>query len=252
MANQLMQSYGDKRTPGRELRTALIDCVTHDFRTPLTSIKVAVTTLLAGSRVRAAQRNELLSIIYEEAERLNRLVGDAVEASRVDANLNLDLRPHTIAAIVDAAKDGCRSQLGRRPLRVQLQQGLPKVRADLQRAKKALAQLLENATNYSAPDEPITIAAKVSGRFVNISVSDRIDGIDASDQEPILERLNRGREQRYIAQGTGLGLPIANAIIKAHGGTLTVRSHLHHGYIFSFTLPFCLDRSTPHASSQRH
>ena len=105
MNNQLTQLDGDERTGNIEFRMALIDSVTHEFRTPLTAIKAAVTTLLTDSRVRASQRNELLSIINEEAERLNRLVGAAVEASRPDAHVKLDLRPHTIASIVNAAKE---------------------------------------------------------------------------------------------------------------------------------------------------
>lgn len=237
MNNQLTQLYGDARTQGSDLRTALIDSVTHDFRTPLTAIKAAVTTLLSDSRVRLSQRNELLSIINEEAERLNKLVGSAVEASRLGAHVQLDPGPQTIAAIVDAARKDCRKESSSRPLRIQLEPELPPVLADLQRAKKALLQLLENAAKYSPAGEPITVIAKVSGQFVEISVVDRGSGVEPSEQKLIFKRSYRGKDHRHIVQGSGMGLPIANAIIKAHGGTLTVASQHGLGSTFTFTLP---------------
>ena len=228
---------GDGTGQENQLRAALIDSVTHEFRSPLTSIKAAVTALLTETRVRPSQRNELLSIINEEADRLNRLVGTAVEASRLDECVKLDLGPQAIASIVDGAKADCRTLLGRRSLTVQLERGLPAVRADLQRAKKALVQLLENAIKYSPPDEPITITASLNGEFLMISVADRGSGIDDSEQELIFERFYRGKEHREVVQGTGMGLPIVQAIVEAHGGLLSVTSQYGHGSTFSFTLP---------------
>ena len=237
MNNQLSQLGGDARTQSSELRTALIDSVTHDFRTPLTAIKAAVTTLLADSRVRPSQRDELLLIINEEAERLNKLVGSALEVSQLGAQVELDPGPHTIAAIVDAARKDYRHGFSSHPLRIQLEPELPAVLADLQRAKKALVQLLENAAKYSPAGEPVTVIAKVCGQFVQISVVDRGSGVEPSEQKLIFERSYRGKNHRHIVRGTGMGLPIANAIIKAHGGTLTVASEHGRGCTFSFTLP---------------
>ena len=230
---------------GDQLRTALIDSVTHEFRSPLTSIKAAVTALLADRRVRPPQRDELLSIINEEADRLNRLVGNVIEVSRLDARVKLDLARQTIASIVDAAKDDCRTLFNRRALSVRFQPGLPGVWADLQRAKKALVQLLENATKYSPPDEPVTITANLSGKFVAISVEDRGSGIEDSEQALIFERFYRGKSHRNVVQGTGMGLPIASAIIEAHGGSLRVTSQRGHGSTFSFTLPVFENSSVP-------
>src|SRR5215469_9799105 len=113
--------FGERSLDDGQLRIALIDSVTHEFRTPLTSIKAAVTTLLAEPRLRASQRNELLSVIDEEADRLNRLVGVAVEASRLDARVKLDLAPLTIAAIVNAAKGDCRTLFAGRTLSLRLE-----------------------------------------------------------------------------------------------------------------------------------
>lgn len=98
-------------------------------------------------------------------------------------------------------------------------------------------QLLDNATKYSPAGEPITITAELSGEFVTTSVVDRCGGIDAVEQTLIFEKFYRGQHNRHRVEGTGLGLHIASAIIKAQGGSLCVTSKLGHGCIFSFTLP---------------
>jgi two-component system sensor histidine kinase KdpD len=230
----------DPRKAARErnqLRTALADSLTHEFRTPLTSIKASVTALLANSQLQSEQRNELLIVINEEADRLNQLVGEAGEMARRNASVNLDLKAHAIEEIIDAARKDCRTLLGQRSVPVQVPPGLPAARADLSRAKKALVQLLENASKYSPPREPITITALLNGHFVMTSVSDRGGGIDDSEQRLIFEKFYRGKNHRYVVQGTGMGLPIAKAIIEAHGGSLSVTSERGCGSIFSFTLP---------------
>jgi two-component system sensor histidine kinase KdpD len=213
--------------------------VTHELRTPLTSIKASVTALLTNSQLQPSQRNELLIVINEEADRLNQLVGEAVDAAQPDGRVKLDLKPHAIEEIINAARTNCRTLLGRRSVLVQFPPGLPLVRADLNLAKKALVQLLENAakSKYSLPDAPITITAELIGTFVITSVADRGSGIEDSEQRLIFEKFYRGKYHRHVVQGTGLGLPIANAIIKAHGGSLRVTSQRDHGCIFSFTLP---------------
>ena len=238
MSNQLIQLNPEKRVrQGNQLRTAMLDCVTHELRTPLTSIKAAVTALLSNSRLPLSQRNDLLMVINEEADRLNRLVGEAEENARLDAGAKLDLKPHTIAEIIDAARKDCRTLLGERSISVQVAPGLPSARADLKLAKKALMQLLENATKYSPVDEPITITAELKGNFVVTSVVDRCGGIEDSEQTLIFEKFFRGQHHRYRVEGTGMGLHIASAIIKAHGGSMCVASRPGHGCIFSFTLP---------------
>ena len=196
-----------------------------------------MTALLTNSRLQPSQRNDLLIVIDEEADRLNQLVGEAVKTAQLDADVKLDLKPHAIEEIIDAARRECSGLFSRRLISIQLRQGLPAARADLKLAKKALMQLLENATKYSPADEPITITAELNGNFVMTSVIDRGGGIDDSEQTLIFEKFYRGKDHRYVVQGTGMGLPIASAIIKAHGGSLCVTSQRGHGCIFSFTLP---------------
>jgi len=229
---------------GEQLRTALLDAVTHALRTPLTSIKASVTNLLSNGGLVAEQKHELLTIINEETDRLNRLVGEAGEMARLDAGeVELELKPHTVDELIKAALEHCKGSLGSRPVNVQVAPGLPPVRADLARAREVLVHLIENANQYSSPNQPITITAEAHGDTVVTSVADRGDGIDDLEQALIFEKFYRGKDQRYSVEGTGMGLPIAKAIVEAHGGSINLMSQRGHGSVFSFSLP--VDHSRP-------
>ncbi|MGB8441950.1 MAG: DUF4118 domain-containing protein [Candidatus Acidiferrales bacterium] len=229
---------------GERLRTALLDSVTHALRTPLTSIKASVTNLLSNPSVTSQQRHELLTIINEETDRLNRLVGEAGEMARLDAGeVELRLESHPIEDVINAALSQCKLALGDRVVRVQVPPGLSNVRVDLVRAREALVHLLENANQYSPADQPITITAEATPDFIVTSVADRGAGIDDLEQNLIFEKFYRGKDQRYLVQGTGMGLPIAKAIIEAHGGTMSLTSQRGQGSVFSFTLPIDRGRS---------
>jgi two-component system sensor histidine kinase KdpD len=230
---------------GERLKSALLDSITHDFRTPLTSIKASVTSLLSDdARLDEKHRKELLTVINEETNRLNSLVGEAAEMARLEAGeFELDLKPHPISAIIQAALDQCKSQLQGRPLNVQAPESLPMVRADLDRAKQLLTQLINNANNYSPADRPITISAELSGDFVATSVADNGNGIEEVELGLIFDKFYRGRDKRFVVQGTGMGLPIAKAIVEAHGGAISVVSQLGHGSVFTFTLPVARDQA---------
>ncbi len=223
---------------GERLRTALLDSVTHALRTPLTSIKGAVTNLLSNASLDESQKRELLTIINEESDRLNRLVGEAAEMSQLDAgNVDLQIEPHSIDELISAALLNCRGSLVHRQVDVRIAPGLPRVRVDLPRASEVLVQLLENANQYSPGDQPITVTADRNGDYVVTSVADRGNGIDSPEQDLIFEKFYRGKDQRYTVQGTGMGLPIAKAIVEAHGGTISLTSQRGNGSVFSFTLP---------------
>ena len=223
---------------GERLRTALTESVTHNLRTPLTSIKASVTNLLTNTGLNEAQRRDLLSVIDEESDRLNRLVGEAGEMARLDAGeVQLKLEPRSIQDVIDAALAQCRSTLGDRNVRVVVAKDLPRVRADLGLVKEALSHLIENANQYSPVGEPITITAELNGDFLVTSLADRGAGIDDLEQSLIFEKFYRGKDQRFLVQGTGMGLPIAKAIVAAHGGTMSLTSQRGQGSVFSFTLP---------------
>jgi two-component system sensor histidine kinase KdpD len=237
---QLGQTEAERR--GERLKSALLDSITHDFRTPLTSMKASVSSLLSGSNSDSAQTRELLTIIDEECDRLNHLVEEAGEMAKLEAGeLTLDLAPVRVDEIIEAALAHCRSALAGRQVDLRVSRNLPAVRADLERAKEALVQLIDNANLYSPTEQPITIMAELTGDTVTMSVADRGPGIDDFEQTMIFDKFYRGKDQRYLVRGTGMGLPIAKAIIAAQQGNMSVTSQLGHGSVFSFTLP--VDRS---------
>src|SRR5258707_3655357 len=152
---------------GERLKSALLDAITHDFRTPLTSMKASVSTLLSPAKLDDGQRNELLHIIDEECDRLNRLVGEAAEMARLEAGeVKLQLEPVRVDDLIASALDVCKGVLGTRPIRVELQNPELCVRVDFARAQEVLVHLIQNAHLYSLPDHPITISAEEKDEFV--------------------------------------------------------------------------------------
>jgi two-component system sensor histidine kinase KdpD len=232
---------------GERLKSALLDSVAHDFRTPLTSMKAAVTSLLASGKVVVPQGHELLTIINEECDRLNHLVEEAAEMARLEAGeIELHRAPTLIEEIIQGALALSKSSLGAREIQVRVAPDLPPVEADLERVQDILVKLIDNANQYSPKEQPIVITAEPSGDYVTTSVADRGPGIDDLEQGMIFDKFYRGRDQRYLVRGTGMGLPIAKALVTAHKGTLGVTSQLGHGSVFSFSLPVArkAERST--------
>ena len=232
------------------LRSALLDSVTHEFRTPLTSIKASVTTLLSGARLDEQGRRELLTVIDEETDRLNRLVGEASEMAQLDAGLfKLDLQPHSIQDALQPALLDAKASLESHPVEVVVPGGWPKVLMDVQRIREVIMHLLENAGKYSDVGQPIKVTSEMQDDRLVTSISDRGPGIDSFEQSLIFEKFYRGQHQRYASPGTGMGLAIAKVIVEAHGGTIGVVSQLGSGSVFSFTLP--LDKNSRPALGPR-
>lgn len=221
-----------------KLRSAILDSVTHEFRTPLTSIKASVSTLLSSATIDEVGRRDLLAVIEEETDRLNRLVGEAAEMAQLDAQqVELHREPYPVSEIVETAVVKSGAVLGKHELCKLLPKNLPEVRVDLERIAEVLNHLLENAAKYSPEGTPITISAEVRGRMVEITVADRGPGIDDLEQSLVFEKFYRGRDQRYRVQGTGMGLAIAKAIVEAHGGMIGLTSQVGSGSVFYFTVP---------------
>ena len=226
---------------GREserLRSILLDSVTHDFRTPLTAIKASAQSLLGDSQLDEAGRMELLTVINEESDRLDRLVGEAAEMSQLDAGaVELDLKPHPILEAIAAALDTTQKALARHEVKLDVTEELPPVKMDLRRVQEIISQLLDNAGKYSPPGTPITITAEVQGNAMVISVADQGPGIEAVDQSMVFDKFYRGISKRQSVHGTGMGLAIAKAIAEAHGGTISLITQPGRGSVFSFNLP---------------
>ncbi len=220
------------------LRAVLLDSVTHELRTPLTGIKAAVTGLLSDYNLDEAQRRELLTVINEETDRLDRLVGEATEMAQLDAHkVELHMAPVDMATVIESAVEEARAIVGQHPIEMRVPPDLPKVRVDSDRIAEVLKQLLENASKYSPATAPITITAERKNNHVVTSVTDHGPGIDDFEQSLIFDKFYRGRDQRYRVQGTGMGLAIAKAIVEAHSGSIGVTSQLGRGSVFSFELP---------------
>lgn len=219
------------------LRSALLDSVTHEFRTPLTSIKASITALVSNSELNEEQRKELLTIVHEETDRLDRLIGQAAEMAQLEGKaVRLDLRPHSVAAIVDSVIDDMRMMLKGHRLEIHIPSDLPEVKVDFERIRQVLTQLIGNAVKYSPPGTPLLISAEWKNGEVITSVADRGPGIETCERSLIFEKFYRGRG-RFVAHGTGMGLAIAKAIVEAHGGTISVVSQLGSGSVFSFSVP---------------
>ena len=220
------------------LRTALLDSVTHELRTPLTSIKASVTSLLSQPTADESLQHELLTVINEESDRLNRLIEQAVEMAQLDANkVQLDRRAASVHELIDAAVEQAHAAAPNRDIRVAVSSSLPSVLVDPAWIQKVLANLIGNAIKYSAPDTPVFLSADRQGNSVAISVADRGAGIDPMEQSMIFDKFYRGQGQRNRISGTGMGLAISRAIVAAHDGTITVTSQLGHGSVFTFTVP---------------
>jgi two-component system, OmpR family, sensor histidine kinase KdpD len=220
------------------LRSVLLDSVTHEFRTPLTAIKASAETLLSNVQLGAPDRKDLLTVINEETDRLNRLVGEAAEVAQLDSHqIEFHFQPHSIREAIDAALESSRQALLRHPVELKVPENLPMINMDLDRIAEVLVHLLENAGKYSPPDTPIHVMVeqRLGGEIVT-SVADHGAGIDDMEQDMIFEKFYRGRNLRSTVQGTGMGLAIAKAIVEIHGGTIGVRSQVGHGSVFYFTL----------------
>lgn len=228
------------------LRNALLDSVAHELRTPLTSITAAITSLQSNPQLDPVQSAEMMQVIEEEAARLNRLVGQAMEMAELDAHdIKLNLQPHSILQVIKLALDEV--QLRDHPVDVRVPESLPLVELDLDRIAKVLHHLLENAAKYSEAHTPIFISAEVSRGKMITSIADRGIGVDDMERLMIFDKFYRGQGQRYRVQGTGMGLAIAKAIVEAHGGSIEVTSQPGHGSVFSFSLP--ISSALPNSTS---
>ena len=227
---------GEAAKESERLRTLMIDSITHELRTPLTSIKGAATTLLSGF-VTPENTHELLTIIDEESDRLNRLVSEAVEMAQLDAQqVQMHFAPVNVLQIVKDSLEACAWVQESHPISIEVPDQLA-IRADASFLKKLICNLLENAAKYSRPQTPITVSAEQRSGTIAVSVADRGIGIDLSDQSLIFERFYRARSQAEGTAGTGMGLAISRSIIEAHGGEIHVTSQPGQGSVFTFTVP---------------
>jgi two-component system sensor histidine kinase KdpD len=226
-------SHAEAARQSELLKSALLDSLAHDIKTPLTSIKAAVTNLLGE----AAADRELLTIINEEADRLNQLAAEVVAMARIEAGkLHLDKREVPVEQIIQGALAEVEGLRKGRSITIHAPADLPAAEADPELAQQVVKQFLENALKYTPEDSPITVSVEQKSGKIVIGVADRGRGIEEHERALIFDRFYRGREYRFATKGTGMGLAIAKGIVEAHGERIWVESERRQGSVFYFTL----------------
>jgi two-component system sensor histidine kinase KdpD len=222
---------------GERLRSSLLSSVSHDLRTPLATITGAIGTILDdGERVAPAAQRELLESAREEAERLNRLVQNLLEMTRLESGaLSVRRDWHPLEEVVGAALHRLGKRLAGRRLTTRVPPDLPLVWIDEVLVEQVLINLLDNAVKYTPAGTPITILATATDGTVTVEVTDRGPGLPAGEEARIFEKFYRA--QPGAGRGAGLGLAICDAIVRAHGGRIWAQNVPEGGLAFLFTLP---------------
>ena len=223
------------------LQTDFVNKVSHDLRTPLTSIRMFVETLQMGRLRDPERQREALDIIANETLRLSTLIARLLDWARMESGKkSYEFREERLEPIVDAAIEAIdpqRMQFGAEVVR-EMDPSLPAVRVDREAITDALIDLLQNAFKYTGPAKRIVVAARRQGPTVALSVADNGPGILGADQKRIFDKFYRGQDplDRTI-EGSGLGLAMVKHVVLAHGGRVGVESELGKGSTFTILLP---------------
>ncbi|MCX6613048.1 MAG: sensor histidine kinase KdpD [Acidobacteria bacterium] len=223
---------------GEQLRSSLLSAVSHDLRTPLTSIAGAASTLLdQRDQLGRERRDELLVSIGDESKRLNRLVGNLLEMTRLENGpVKLRLEWCSLEEIVGSVVDQMDDQFAGRELKVSVAPDLPLIEAEAQLLAQALQNLLENAVKYTPPASAIEVRAERAGSQLRLSVLDEGPGLPRGEEGRVFEKFYRG-EDGGSRRGVGLGLAIVKSIVQAHGGQVAASNRPGHGAQFEILLP---------------
>jgi PAS domain S-box-containing protein len=223
-----------------EERSTFISVISHELQTPIAIIKGYASTLARTDTLLDAEalRSRLIAI-EEEADRLNKLVGNLLYASRIQAGgLHMEPVPLDLSHLVQGVVRRLQAKSPDFTVTLELPPNLPTVMADRDRIEEVLQNVLDNAIKYSPRQRNLTVTCSATGDEVIVSVNDTGMGISLRDQEHIFNRFHRvGESLAHSTPGAGLGLYICRAIVEAHGGQIWVESTLHEGSTFSFSLP---------------
>jgi two-component system sensor histidine kinase KdpD len=225
------------RAETERLRSSLLSSVSHDLRTPLATITGAVSTVLeSGERLDPTTRRELLESARDEAERLNRLVHNLLQMTRLESGtFRLHTDWHPMEEVIGAALGRCASRLGDRPITTRIPADLPLVAIDDVLIEQVLMNLLDNALKYSPAGTPLAIAVGTTNGVVNVEVADQGPGVPPGEERRVFEKFYRGEAGR--GRGAGLGLAICQGIVRAHGGAIHAENLPSGGLAVRFTLP---------------
>jgi two-component system sensor histidine kinase KdpD len=217
------------------MKSMLLDALAHEFKTPLTSIKAAASSILDQ---KLSTQEELVTVIEEESDRLDLLVSETIRMAQIESgDFELKRQPAAVRDLIATALQKLRILLEDRQVQIEADGNLPKVLVDDELIGLTIRQLLTNAVKYASPESEIIIRARAANDEVVVSVKDFGPGIAPKDQKRIFEKYYRVRDNTDSIPGTGMGLAIARNIVEAHGGRIWVESVQGHGSEFSFTMP---------------
>ncbi len=233
-----------------QLRNALLSSVSHDLRTPLTVIAGSASSLLEGEEsLDSATKQELAQGIYEEAKRLDRLVNNLLEMSRLQSGeAKIITEWHVLEEVIGCALAQMDSQLRDHPVAINLPTDLPLVQIDALLLERVVINLLENALKYTPPGSPVEISGQIQGNELLVTVADHGPGLPPGQEERIFEKFYQVAPGS--ARGAGLGLTICRSIIEAHDGRMWAANRPEGGAVFAFTIPLLegapiLDKNLP-------
>ena len=221
-----------------KLQTALLNSISHDLRTPLVSITGALSSLADDQiLMKNAARHSLVETASEEADRLNRLVGNLLDMTRLESGaMRFKQEACDIQDLIGSALEGLGSRLGKRSINIEIPPDLPLIQADFVLVERVLVNVIDNALKYSPPEQPIDVKAHTAGAFLEIEVADRGTGIPPEDLTRIFDKFYRVQRPDNVS-GTGLGLSISKGIVEAHGGFISAENRPGGGTIITIALP---------------
>jgi two-component system sensor histidine kinase KdpD len=236
LADETQKAQVDVET--ERLRNALLSSVSHDLRTPLAAITGAASSLLDDeAAVEPAARRELTATIFEEADRLNRLVRNLLDMTRLQSGTVRVAREwHPLEEIVGSALTRLETRLKGRPVETRIPEDLPLVALDGVLIEQVLVNLVENAIKYTPSGTPVGISAWHGDGEITVEVADRGPGVPPGEEERVFEKFHRVETQERPG-GVGLGLTVCRGIVAAHGGRIWAANRPGGGAAFRFTLP---------------
>jgi two-component system sensor histidine kinase KdpD len=219
------------------LQQALLNSISHNLRTPLASITGALSSLAEDSgRLSETASQVLLGTAREEAERLNRFVGNLLDMTRLEARaMRINIEPCDVQDVIGAALAQLGERGRKRSIAIDAPASLPFVPMDFVLIAQTLVNVLDNAIKYSPPEAPITVRAEVRDRDLDIAVTDCGIGIPSSDLDRVFDKFYRGSQTGVT--GSGLGLSISKGFVEAHGGSIRAEAQPTGGTLVRVTLP---------------
>jgi two-component system phosphate regulon sensor histidine kinase PhoR len=230
------------------IRRDFISNISHDLRTPISSLRLMTETLQNGAVNDPEMAGRFLTLMEESIETMSQLVEELLELSRTQSGrVPLQMKPTPLASIIQPAVERLRPQAERSRLKLtcQLPRNLPLVMVDYERVTSVITNLVHNAIKFTLPGGAVTVSARRQGQEVVVSVKDTGIGIQQADAENIFERFYKVDRAR-TSKGMGLGLSIAKTVVEGHGGRIWMESEPEKGSTFHFTLPIVKPTTVPH------